>query len=211
MTINLHPGRGALITTITLGLLAATTIARADVITFPAVATDELVASLAYDAGPGGEFTFYSQTADDPLYLLAPTDPDNIAGPAASTLANYLTGDDISIEKTDLSTFDLQSAFLGIDGSVAPQTIEALGYKIGVGVFSQTFTIDGPTTVVLDLNNISDIGFFPLGGQGGVELGGFNTAASSPGVPEPSAWTMILIGFAGMGAALRRRGRFALS
>ncbi len=33
------------------------------------------------------------------------------------------------------------------------------------------------------------------------------TVATDGGVPEPGAWALMLLGFGGMGAMLRRRGR----
>lgn len=35
------------------------------------------------------------------------------------------------------------------------------------------------------------------------------TLATAPGVPEPATWTMLLLGFGGLGAALRRSRRLA--
>lgn len=36
-----------------------------------------------------------------------------------------------------------------------------------------------------------------------------NTVGATPGVPEPAAWAMMLVGFAGIGWTLRRRGKGA--
>jgi hypothetical protein len=47
-------------------------------------------------------------------------------------------------------------------------------------------------------------------GAGGDQLGGVAVELFGPStVPEPAAWAMMLVGFAGLGAALRRRARFA--
>lgn len=45
-------------------------------------------------------------------------------------------------------------------------------------------------------------------GVGGAQLGGVAVELFGS-VPEPSAWALMLVGFAGLGAVLRRRGSFA--
>jgi hypothetical protein len=53
----------------------------------------------------------------------------------------------------------------------------------------------------------------PLGGGGGSNLALDAVSVSSPGaggVPEPATWALALLGFAGMGAALRSRRAFGV-
>ena len=46
-------------------------------------------------------------------------------------------------------------------------------------------------------------------GIGGVAVALFGTGGSGPGVPEPATWALMLVGFGGIGVALRRRAKTA--
>jgi PEP-CTERM motif len=47
--------------------------------------------------------------------------------------------------------------------------------------------------------------------QAQLELSAVSDITISPTVPEPAVWTMMIVGMAGVGGALRRRNRTALS
>jgi hypothetical protein len=91
--------------------------------------------------------------------------------------------------------------------TVAPYHVTALGASLGLtdavvsdccthNSFSET---GGLGIVDLDLNNVATT----LAGDVKVGSGGFI------GTPEPDTWAMLLLGFAGMGAVLRRRRQMA--
>lgn len=52
-------------------------------------------------------------------------------------------------------------------------------------------------------------GLLPGGGTGGGGGGGGGDIPGVPGIPEPTTWGMMILGFFGIGAAMRRRGRGA--
>lgn len=67
-------------------------------------------------------------------------------------------------------------------------------------VYTNTFTATSPTTR-LTYTNLT----------GGVNEGIFLDAISVAGVPEPSTWMMMLLGFGGIGLAMRRRSSRAFA
>lgn len=94
---------------------------------------------------------------------------------------------------TDGVTFSLTNITL-IDRSVAG----ILGFK-GTGTFT---------------GNISGTAFDPTAGNFIFSTQGGNVttfSASTTAVPEPAAWGLMLLGFAGIGMAMRRRRRPALA
>lgn len=121
------------------------------------------------------------------------------------------------------------NALLGVNGFTASTLSfeEALG-SIGGGVIDFATPLYGDTIFSVHVGaakgQASGVGYqgtafyrFDAGNlQGGLDTVGFNVAGLSnarlystgafvPGVPEPSAWAMLIAGFTVAGAALRRR------
>jgi hypothetical protein len=83
----------------------------------------------------------------------------------------------------------------------------------------ETFTINssGPTLITLDWSDINHVVFYSYGGTnaglGGNRSDGFEfaldnlTTRAVSAIPEPSTWALMLLGFAGLGYAGRRRGK----
>ena len=67
-------------------------------------------------------------------------------------------------------------------------------------IYSNTFTATD-TTTRLTFTNLT----------GGVNEGVFLDAVSVAAVPEPATWALMLLGFGGIGLAMRRRRRPALA
>ena len=53
--------------------------------------------------------------------------------------------------------------------------------------------------------NVDRVVFDGLGGQGGFELDNVVLNSAVAAVPEPATWAMMLVGFGGIGFAMRRR------
>jgi len=70
--------------------------------------------------------------------------------------------------------------------------------------FSTTFTLAAPTTVAFTLQD-----YYVPDNAGGVSLDVQPFATSTPGVPEPAAWTLMIGGFGLTGGAMRRRRAMA--
>ncbi|WP_293906964.1 PEPxxWA-CTERM sorting domain-containing protein [Phenylobacterium sp.] len=95
-----------------------------------------------------------------------------------------------------------------------------------------TFTIDGIASALGDTGHVLDTGGYDTAnyshihtGGGGVPVSntneslnwrligttGVNDPGGTGGVPEPASWALMLVGFGGLGAMLRRRRRVALT
>jgi PEP-CTERM motif len=155
-------------------------------------------------------------------FLLAVLVPNNVAYPSNFTVSGYLTGTLSLVSTTAWTTGDL-STYLGLTASPpnpigaylpATQTYDAgaTGYYV--------FTYDFGTTTLPANNGISDSYLSTLGQTvvAGTYLTGFltvqgdtgSTAQSGAileiprGVPEPATWALMLLGFGGIGMAMRR-------
>jgi hypothetical protein len=72
----------------------------------------------------------------------------------------------------------------------------------GYDLFSQTFIADSSSTTLTFIDTRGGV-------NAGIYLDGVSVEAVNSGTPEPSAWAMLILGFAGVGAATRHRGRRA--
>jgi len=99
--------------------------------------------------------------------------------------------------------------YFGVDSNVAGQSYGAAGLYFGgtcAGVFD-TLSTSLNTTIGQAYTLRFDLSVF-----GGVNNGvRVSTGALTTGaVPEPATWAMMLLGFGGIGFAMRRRGKTAL-
>jgi len=86
------------------------------------------------------------------------------------------------------------------------------GGAVGLHVDGVSFPVDNP--MVIEGNSVSYAPFFfdPLGPHGTASLfATYTYTPASSGVPEPSTWAMMLIGFTGFGLAVHRSRRRAIS
>jgi hypothetical protein len=74
---------------------------------------------------------------------------------------------------------------------------EGAAAAFGASTPAQTFTLTAPTTIDFVVND-----YYLPDNSGGVSL---LLSSVRSALPEPSTWAMMLIGFAGIGMALRRR------
>jgi hypothetical protein len=73
----------------------------------------------------------------------------------------------------------------------------------GVDPADETFflTLAGPLAIGSHTITVNGV----TGSSGDGAFGGNINLSAAPGVPEPSTWAMMLLGFGGMGVAMRRR------
>ena len=127
----------------------------------------------------------------------------------------------LSFSKSDMGLFSLQSFFAGsrtvdfnpaaLDGSSAADGITVVG-NVGTGVVTQTFNFNGVNFDQFTLNS-------SFTGLSSVQISAFGKAAapeflinnivvdSVAAVPEPSTWALFLLGFFGVGGAMRSKTR----
>ncbi|MBX3485711.1 PEPxxWA-CTERM sorting domain-containing protein [Phenylobacterium sp.] len=115
-----------------------------------------------------------------------------------------------------LVSIDIADIYNGRTGGL-PTTTYFTATKAGGGVTTQSFTVDpvpGLTTFVFDSSfaNVLSVAWYwiPDGAFHGrpAQLDNIVVGeAVTGGVPEPSAWALMILGFGTAGAAMRRRSR----
>jgi hypothetical protein len=169
---------------------------------------------------------FQIWTGNGPLQLgsgitLAPG-----TGAIFSSTTNY------NFDTSDFSSAAIQTGFNPDTNNCSTGSIAAsLACTSTVGLV--TFTLDGVTTSFSDTGHVLDTGGYDTAlylhihtGGGGVPVENYNeslnwrpigtTGVNNPGgtsgTPEPGIWALMLLGFGGLGAVLRRRrqGVFAV-
>lgn len=103
---------------------------------------------------------------------------------------------------------DLDFSSVLVNGIAATPTYRDLSNAVcttlGVGTCgaTETYSINSVPITAGVLNTISISGT----SRGNGSFGGNATFTPTPGVPEPSTWAMMLLGFGAIGFAMRRRG-----
>jgi hypothetical protein len=200
-----------------------------------AAAVVEYTSQAAFNAATTGVSTFtFDQGNVPPLFTFEPS-PSTFNGVTfedLSTPNNAITGHSASLVLVSASTtptygqdfLAFQNEDPSILGTISSAGATAFGFTFGsyVNVGSSAtltlntgesftitpdtvaqfigFTSDAPiTSIALDYDN--SFTFDILSVSSGV--------AGAPGVPEPASWALMLVGFGGLGAVMRRR-RLAL-
>jgi hypothetical protein len=130
------------------------------------------------------------QTIDWAITTAAKTFPDDGTASVSQTFL-FTSGDGKDVDREEFS--------------IAPQVLGPGTYwlvlqnPVDTGVFRVGWDqSDGPSTA-----------YDHLGGPVGSESFQIIGTVNAPGVPEPAAWALMLTGFGGLGAMLRRRRREA--
>jgi hypothetical protein len=173
-------------------------------------ATAEAMATAPPNVGPGANsaLTFYF-TVDGPdngpiaigiaTNLLTFTDTDNTAFAGISTSQGTNVCADTNEGLCGGSQFDGILIEMDEPGQVYSIHLEAVA---SVGIFGGSAFASADPFIFVEPTD-------PNAGLSSVRVsdGIANAVAPSSGVPEPSTWTMLLLGFAGLGLGARRVGK----
>jgi hypothetical protein len=168
--------------------------------------------------------TGYHDPTNDTYLVASATDP--LFGGAAynnffvfdlSGLTADIVSGSILVRSTDVSRTDLfrLGSYSGDVGALEAGTGgTAAFHDLGAGTFygSRVFHQGEQAWVWIDLNSdfATDINNAITNEQPYFVLGG-TVGQLPPGIPEPAAWALMIVGFLGTGAALRARRRAALA
>ncbi len=173
-----------------------------------------------------GSLKFQGDSKDyfDPANGLVPAGYGNVTGPLVTVagLGHSFGFEDVAIlDGSNFSNFSGADSFLDLaTRSMGP----------GLKSWEQTFTSVAPglfNTLTLVSNSYSGLTYSLVGDTITLDWGGSPGGPSiaydarfivhrdaevppPPGVPEPASWALMILGFGGIGAALRRRRRWAL-
>ena len=175
------------------------------------------IAALVVGLGAG-----VAQAADNYLIHLDDTLPgDNVAG------ITYKNGNPVPIQDvtfccdminapytlwsgaTLIASFDNQFNYYDADGVTLSDTVEISG-TAGNNFFQVVFISDEANPVALPGGGVNiENGSFQPGVLSGVVSNGdfYNIEIASSDAPEPATWAMMLLGFGGLGAAMRSNRR----
>jgi hypothetical protein len=163
-----------------------------------------------YIAGPTfeyGGFSFTSAYSESPHFLIWQQDAVENADQGGGTFAHRWDRFPMTISRTNGALFDLVSFdFADIVNSGARSTNQlALTYGDGrTEYFSATTDgLAGLETLHLNRTGLKSISIAAFSREWW-QIDNF-TVSSSAAVPEPATWAMMIMGFGGIGATLRRR------
>ncbi|HEY5289626.1 MAG TPA: PEPxxWA-CTERM sorting domain-containing protein [Caulobacteraceae bacterium] len=121
----------------------------------------------------------------------------------SSTACGVLTTNQVFGPGTYTITIDLggNARFVGSDTTL-------VNFGTFSGSYSLTETQQQTETATVTLTSPSQLAISD-GGAFGADVGNilFSVNVATAAVPEPAAWTLMLVGFGGLGAMLRRRAR----
>ena len=172
--------------------------------------------SASASAGPLGDGATYAEAGltftsslDDPnaLYHWGTTQPQNADPDGATLFQNYLAEWGVD-PRTGGGTFSLNSFDLadsydeGASGPVRFHWVRAAG-----GGGQTTLSTDGLEGLQTFNVNLTGLSFFRLGAESvaSFQMDNVRFRLDGVGVPEPSTWALMIAGFGGTGAMLRRR------
>jgi hypothetical protein len=176
------------------------------------VATDSGTGSVNYNTTNGGIF-FNTNGTGFPL-LLRPnlvTQSVNIeqAGSAGGTVSIYITQTDLAAFNGSLASTFTSNTITNASAVLSTyySTANALfgGTLLRSAAFTGTGDSSGVNPLTLSLPFSETVRYDLTFGPG---TGNFNgTVNLTSAVPEPATWAMMIVGFAGLGVAVRRRAK----
>ena len=122
------------------------------------------------------------------------------------TSASFTTVDFITAPSTTITSFDSCSIGLGLVGSGITEPCSLA--TILIGGSQSSIQINGTTLTIFD--PFAPTAFSTLGTNFGPPFPGSSASTlvvvqNAGAVPEPATWAMMLLGFGGIGVAMRRR------
>lgn len=121
------------------------------------------------------------------------------SGSLSTTTDLYTGPTDLDIASVIVNGLAATPVFRDITGAICPVR------GVGTCGATETFAITSVPITTGATNTITVTGM----SRGNGSYGG--NATFTPAVPEPATWAMMLLGFAGMGMVLRRRGKPVLA
>jgi hypothetical protein len=169
-------------------------------------------------SGPGPNFgiTFGSDAISCNGGADGHCDTDQIPGGAGAQVVFFLTGDGDIMDKP--SGFDTGFSFF-YSAVAEPGEVTVWSGLDGTGTMLADLNL--PTTPVMGEGCVREFCPFVAAGitfsgtamsvnfsgtQNEIAFADVTLGSATPGAPEPSTWAMLIIGFAGLGYATRRRG-----
>ena len=163
-----------------------------------------------YIAGPTfdyGGFSFTSTYGESPNFLIWQQDALENADPDGGTFAHRWDGFPMIISRTDGALFDLISFDFADIVNAGTRSSNQIAFTYGDGKTDfMNVTSDnlvGLETLQLNRNGLKSISI-AADSREWWQIDNF-TVGSAGAVPEPATWAMMILGFGGVGATLRRR------
>ncbi|MEW5687897.1 MAG: PEPxxWA-CTERM sorting domain-containing protein [Pseudomonadota bacterium] len=156
----------------------------------------------------------FSFTGEASLNSLGVWGTINNADPDGATLVNW-NAKQVTVRRTDGGLFSLASLDMTDTYNSSASSKYLFTFFDGSKTTTETVTLDairGLQTITFNKDRLEWFSYTMLGNQGSqidnVVLGDVATVG---GVPEPGAWALMILGFGGVGASLRRRSRLAIA
>ncbi len=169
-----------------------------------------------YIAGPSfdyGGFTFTSAYSESPHFLIWQQDAVENADGDGGTFAHRWDRFPMTISRTDGGLFDLISFDVADIVNSGARATNQLVFTFGDGrteyLSATTDGLAGLETLNLNRSGLKSVSLAAHSREWW-QIDNF-TVGSTAAVPEPATWAMMIIGFGGIGATLRRRRTMALA
>lgn len=153
-------------------------------------------------------FNFRSVYVGDPnFFTLGLDDPTN-ADPNGTTFGHTWEGYETHVTKQDGSTFDVFSVDIADILNAGAANSGRFRFTFADNTQkSFNFVTDsnvGLQTLVFDVKNVTGMLFYADVGEN-IQVDNIRLTGNVAAVPEPATWAMMIMGFGGIGATLRRR------
>lgn len=151
-------------------------------------------------------FNFYSTWSLDPNFFTLGDDDVANADPDGTTFSHNYDFAELSITKADNSTFDLFSIDFADKFNVGANHVTRLRFYYPDNhqeeMIIRTDSKVGLETFVLNKTGLKAFLYYS---DAGVQIDNLALEGTIAAVPEPATWAMMILGFGGVGATLRRR------
>lgn len=154
-------------------------------------------------------FNFYSTYSGDPnFFTLGLDDPAN-ADPDGTTFGHTWDRYETNVTKQDGSTFDIFSVDVADIMNVGANHAFTFRFVFQDNtqetLYLNTNSLAGLETFVVDKKNLKAFLFGTRTAGENIQIDNIRLEGSIAAVPEPATWAMMIVGFGGIGATLRRR------